>query len=60
MVIDREKRINVRATGEEAEMLAKLADREGVSQSDYIRLFIRRAYAEAFGSPDPKPKRPKR
>jgi uncharacterized protein (DUF1778 family) len=56
-MVDREKRINVRASETEAEMLRELAEREGVSQSDYVRLFIRRAYAETFPSKQPtKPK----
>ena len=29
-------------------MLRDLAERDGLSQSDIVRLFIRRAYAEAF------------
>jgi predicted DNA binding CopG/RHH family protein len=58
-MVDREKRINVRVSEAEAEMLNELAEREGVSQSDYIRLFIRRAHAETFGSTK-APRKPKR
>jgi hypothetical protein len=36
-------------------MVQALADADGVSASDYVRLFIRRTYAEKFG--DKKPKR---
>lgn len=38
-------------------MLAALAERDGVSQSDVVRQFIRRAYREAFGD-KPAAKRP--
>jgi uncharacterized protein (DUF1778 family) len=55
-MVDREKRINVRVSAEETAMLAALAEREGLSQSDVLRLFIRRAYAEAFGTKKPKQK----
>jgi antitoxin component of RelBE/YafQ-DinJ toxin-antitoxin module len=36
-------------TTEEKEMLAALAKHEGLTSSDVVRLFIRRAYAETFG-----------
>lgn len=36
-------------------MLKALAEREGLSASDFVRVFIRRAYAEL--EPNPKPKR---
>lgn len=42
----RQRHLNVRMTDEEAAMLRTLAAHEGVSQSDVIRLYIRRAYAE--------------
>ena len=48
-MVDREKRLNIRIADDEAMMLHELAEAEGVSQSDYIRLFIRRAHAERFG-----------
>jgi hypothetical protein len=38
-------------------MLAELAEEQGISQSDYIRLFIRRAFAERPRPPAKKPKR---
>jgi hypothetical protein len=44
---DRDKRLNIRVTEEEAEMLRGLAEREGLSAADVVRLFIRRAHAEA-------------
>jgi DNA-binding GntR family transcriptional regulator len=43
---------------EELAMLRALAERDGLSASDVLRLFIRRAYAEAFG--DKKPPRIKK
>jgi uncharacterized protein (DUF1778 family) len=50
-MVDREARINLRASEEEAAMLRALAERDGISASDFLRLYIRRAYREAFGSP---------
>lgn len=55
-MVDRDKNLNVRMSAEEAEMLLALAEKDGVSQSDFVRLFIRRAYAEAFGD---RPRRKK-
>jgi hypothetical protein len=51
----RTRNLNIRVTDNESEMLRALAEREGVSASDIVRLYIRRAYAEAF-----PPKRPKK
>ena len=47
-MVDREKRINVRVSEVELEMLSVLAEADGVSQSDFLRLHIRKAYAERF------------
>lgn len=55
-MVDREKRINVRVSEQEAEMLAELAEADGISQSDYLRLHIRRAYADRFTPKPPKAK----
>jgi hypothetical protein len=38
---------------EEHEKLQALADAEGVTASDFVRLFIRRAHAEKFGDKRP-------
>jgi hypothetical protein len=38
----------VRVDEDEAEMLKALADHQGLSASDVVRQFIRRAHAEAF------------
>jgi len=51
--------LTIRASTEEVEMLRALAEREGLTASDYLRLFIRRAHAEAFGAAKPR-KKPKR
>lgn len=42
----RERNLNVRITDEEASMLRALAAHAGLSQSDMVRLYIRRAFAE--------------
>lgn len=52
---ERTDRFAVRTTPTETAMLRKLAEDEGLSVSDYIRLFIRRAYAEKHGAKKPKP-----
>jgi hypothetical protein len=54
-MVDRDRKLTIRIAAEELAMLSTLAEAEGVTQSDYLRLFIRRAYAEKF-----PPKRPKR
>jgi uncharacterized protein (DUF1778 family) len=54
-MVDRDKALNVRVTEDEDRMLKALAEHQGMSISDVIRQFIRRAFAEAF-----QPKRPKR
>jgi uncharacterized protein (DUF1778 family) len=47
--MNRPERINVRASSAEVQMLRALAERDGLSGSDFLRLYIRRAYAVAFG-----------
>lgn len=47
--LTRDKRINFQASEAEQEMLRQLAEREGVSMSDYVRQLIRRAHAATFG-----------
>lgn len=56
MVVDRGRRLSIRIADEERVMLEALADRDGISASDFVRMFIRRAYAEAFGDKPPKVK----
>lgn len=53
---EREHRINVRATPEEADMLRQLSERDGISQSDWIRMMIRRSFAE-LSAPKPRPRK---
>jgi len=57
-MVERNRYVTIRTSDEEAAMLYALAERDGVSQSDYLRLFIRRTYAEVFG--DKKPPKPRR
>jgi predicted DNA binding CopG/RHH family protein len=54
MVLERDRRLTIRLSDEELAMVAALAEVDGVSQSDYLRLFIRRAHAEKFGDKKPK------
>jgi predicted DNA-binding protein len=60
-MVERDRRLSIRIANEEWDMLHALAEREGISASDYIRLFIRRTYAETIGPAKPakKPKRTK-
>ncbi len=53
-MVDRDRHLAIRTSAEEAAMLKALAEAEGISQSDYVRLFIRRSYAEKFGAKKPK------
>jgi uncharacterized protein (DUF1778 family) len=50
----RERNLNFRVSEEEADMLKALAERQGLSASDFLRQYIRRAFAETF---PPKKKR---
>lgn len=59
-MVERDRRLSIRIAEEEWEMLQALAERDGISSSDYIRLFIRRAHADAFGGEQPKKPKPKR
>ena len=54
-MVDRTKMLNVRVTEDEGRMLKALAEHQGLSASDILRQYIRRAFAEAF--PPKKPKR---
>jgi len=58
-VVERDRRLSIRIADEEWAMLRALAERDGISASDYVRMFIRKDYAEKFGDKPPKPK-PKR
>lgn len=57
MVVKRNRRLSMLVSDEEWEMLQSLADRDGVTVSDHIRLYLRRAHAEAFGSAKPPAKK---
>jgi hypothetical protein len=54
--LERDRQFHLRTTAEEVAMLHALAERTGLSASDYIRQFIRREYAAAFGDKPPKKK----
>jgi uncharacterized protein (DUF1778 family) len=53
--MDRNKVVNVRVTEDEDRMLKALAEHQGMSISDVVRQYIRRAFVEAF--PPKKTKR---
>jgi len=43
-------------TDTEREMLADIAETDGVTASDVVRRYIRERHAELFGRPEPKAK----
>ena len=53
---ERDKSFRVRVSDDELRMVQELADADGITASDYVRLFIRRAHAEKF-PPKTKTKR---
>jgi len=55
----RTKALNVRMTDEETAMLDAVAERDGQSVSDWIRVTIRQAFRKAFGA-DAKPSKRKK
>ena len=56
-LVDREKRLNIRISDEEGAMLHALAEQAGISASDFLRLYIRKAYAVAFPEKSPPKKK---
>lgn len=46
----RDKQLNIRCTERELDMLAALAEADGLSVSDWVRQSIRKAYKRAFPS----------
>lgn len=55
-MVDRNRRLNLLISDEEHAMLAALAEKRGITASDVVRMFIRDAYAEAFGDKRPPKK----
>jgi len=55
-MVERPRALTVRVSDEELEMLQQLAEREGVTVSDYVRLRIRKDHREVFGEGKPKRK----
>jgi len=47
---EREKRLSIRIDADERKMLEALAARDGLTVSDVVRLFARRAYAETIAT----------
>jgi hypothetical protein len=55
MVIRRDKRVQMLFSQEEWAMLQEMADRQGVTASDWVRMKIR----EAYGPAEPPKRKPK-
>jgi len=53
---DRTERFTMRVRPEEKQMISALAERDGQSSSDYLRLLVRRTYEAAFGAEKPRKK----
>jgi antitoxin component of RelBE/YafQ-DinJ toxin-antitoxin module len=50
--------LTIRVAPEEMRMIKALAEADGITASDVVRMFVRRLHAERFGSkPSRKPKR---
>jgi hypothetical protein len=54
---ERDRSLRVRVSDDELRMVQELADADGVTASDHVRLYIRRAHAERFGDKKAKAKR---
>jgi uncharacterized protein (DUF1778 family) len=52
--LERTETLTIRIAQTEKDMLQALADKDGLSRSDWLRLTIRRAYADAIGEKLPK------
>lgn len=53
-VAEHTKRVDFRVAPEDIERLARLARRAGISRSDWVRMAIRLAYEETFGTAKPR------
>ena len=54
---ERDKSLRVRVSADELRMVQELADDQGISASDFVRLFIRKAHAARTPRPPAKPKK---
>ena len=54
---DRPRRLSIRIADDEWTMLYALAEADGITASDYIRLFIRREHAKKLRAAPAPPKR---
>ena len=54
MVVKREKRVQMLFSEEEWAMLQELADRDGVTASDWVRTRVREGHRTLFGESRPK------
>ncbi len=59
-MVDRGRYLTLRASTDELSMVKALAERDGLNVSDVVRLLIRRAYAERFGTEEPPKRRTKK
>lgn len=59
-MLERPRRLSIRIADDEWTMLYALAEAEGITASDYIRLFIRREHASRFRAAKVKTPRSKR
>jgi hypothetical protein len=55
--IERDLMFHVRMADDERRMLEALAEQEGVTASDWVRITIRRSFTDRFGGRRPKKKK---
>lgn len=49
-MVERNRALSVRMTDSEYSMVNDLAERDGLSVADYVRLLLRKTHAEMFGA----------
>jgi hypothetical protein len=59
MADDRDRSLRVQVSTAELKMLHEIAEADGITASDVIRMFVRRAHAERFGDKKPGGRRAK-
>jgi predicted DNA binding CopG/RHH family protein len=57
---EREKSFRVRVSEEELRMVQELAELDGITASDFIRLFVRKEYAARIGAQKLAKSKPKK
>jgi hypothetical protein len=56
-MVEHSEQFHARFTADEMQMLRELAEADGISLTDEMRMIVRRIYGERFGAPKPKKKK---